>query len=104
MYPKFKNKTILFSLNRYERKKNINLAIESFAEFKHKYPQSAHDTILIIAGGYDTRLPENVEHHEELINLAKELQVDEETFFLRSITNEQRITLLKDSKVLLYTP
>ena len=39
-----------------------------------------------------------------LINLAKELQVDEETFFLRSITNEHRITLLKDSKVLLYTP
>lgn len=29
----------------------------------------------MVAGGYDTRLTENVEHHIELVELAKELGI-----------------------------
>jgi len=58
--------TIISSLNRYERKKNINLAIESFAYFKEKNRKASEDSILVVAGGYDPRLAENVEHYEEL--------------------------------------
>jgi alpha-1,3/alpha-1,6-mannosyltransferase len=64
---------ILTSLNRYERKKNIGLALESFNFFlknaeKKVFGQenSQSDVILVIAGGYDTRLTENVDLHREL--------------------------------------
>merc|ERR1711971_1360561 len=50
---------LLISINRFERKKNIGLALEAFAEL----PKNVRDqTKLILAGGYDKHLPENVEH------------------------------------------
>ena len=52
---------ILTSLNRYERKKNIPLALKAFA-IHHE----SQNSILVIAGGYDTRVMENVEHEKEL--------------------------------------
>lgn len=48
-----------FSLNRYERKKNINLAVESFALMLQKQP-SLSDYKLVVAGGYDPKVPENI--------------------------------------------
>jgi alpha-1,3/alpha-1,6-mannosyltransferase len=57
---------ILTSLNRYERKKNIPLALEAFAAYMNgdfKKAQNGIDPILVIAGGYDPRLSENVEVH-----------------------------------------
>jgi len=68
-----KNTKIFTSLNRYERKKNINLALYSFAEYIKLKPED--DSLLVIAGGYDTRLHENVEHHLELVALAKKLDI-----------------------------
>lgn len=55
----------------------------------------------MIAGGYDDAVPENVEHYQELSELAEGLK---NVIFLRSISNEQRLTLLKYSDILLYTP
>ena len=54
------------SLNRYERKKNIHLALESFGYYIKNNNDKIKDAILVIAGGYDTRLAENVEYHLEL--------------------------------------
>ena len=54
---------ILTSLNRYERKKNISLALEAFAGYMNgdfKKAQNGIDPVLVIAGGYDPRLSENV--------------------------------------------
>ena len=51
---------ILTSLNRYERKKNIPLALKAFAMHENQ------DALLVVAGGYDTRVAENVEHEKEL--------------------------------------
>ena len=62
---KGKRNIVFTSLNRYERKKNIPLAIKAF----HKYLQNESDyrnEILVIAGGYDPRVTENVEHYDEL--------------------------------------
>ena len=71
----YKNKKpkILTSLNRYERKKDINLALKAFALLlkEGKYD----DVVLVVAGGYDTRVVENVEHHLELKALAEELNI-----------------------------
>jgi alpha-1,3/alpha-1,6-mannosyltransferase len=64
------NTLIITSLNRYERKKNINLALESYAAFLKNKEGAVQESILVIAGGYDERLLENVDHHLELVNLA----------------------------------
>ena len=90
-------------MNRYERKKNINLALQSFAEYL-KLPDSDQNFILVVAGGYDERVIENIEHHLELVNLATSLGITEKIVFLRSISNEQRILLLRNTNILLYTP
>lgn len=60
--------------------------------------------ILVIAGGYDTRLEENVQVHAELKHRARELGLESQVVFLQSINNNQRILLLENTKVLLYTP
>jgi alpha-1,3/alpha-1,6-mannosyltransferase len=52
-------------LNRYERKKNINLALEAFADLITDHPNLAEgkDKVkLVIAGGYDLKVAENIEH------------------------------------------
>ena len=95
---------ILTSLNRYERKKNIGLAISSFADYLSKPGNDNGNNILVIAGGWDPRVAENVEHEQELIDIAKKHKVLEEVVFLKSISNDQRLLLLKRSNVLLYTP
>jgi alpha-1,3/alpha-1,6-mannosyltransferase len=95
---------IVLSLNRYERKKNIGLALESFAEYLDTYKPKDKEPLLVIAGGYDQRVLENVEHHFELVALAKKLGITERVCFLRSISNDQRLLILKSTQVLLYTP
>jgi alpha-1,3/alpha-1,6-mannosyltransferase len=70
---------VITSLNRYERKKDIPLALKALSKVKKP-------ATLVIAGGYDERVLENVEHHLELVNLAKKLQV--EVIFLRSISSQ----------------
>lgn len=62
------------------------------------------DTVLVVAGGWDPRVAENVEHEKELRALAKELKITDKVVFLKSISNDQRLLLLENTKVLLYTP
>ena len=61
--------------HRYERKKNIGLAIQAFQHFKEQLPHHEHHTrsgahgqtervLLVVAGGYDLRVDENVEYLE----------------------------------------
>ncbi|KAG0340777.1 Alpha-1,3-mannosyltransferase-like protein [Podila humilis] len=125
------------SINRYERKKDINLAIQAFARLllslENKETSSRtssgteirtpHDLRLVIAGGYDIRITENVEHHKELVQLAEQTYglkcftitasasatttvVPRETqvLFLQSISDAQKRFLLQSSRALLYTP
>ena len=95
---------IITSLNRYERKKNINLALESFSRFVRERRNHPERFLLIIAGGYDNDVRENVEHYQELIALTNDLQIQSQVVFLRSISNEARAALLHHSTVILYTP
>lgn len=59
---------------------------------------------MIIAGGYDSRITENIEHHKELAALAESLHVADRVVFKFSISNEERIQLLSKATALLYTP
>lgn len=70
--PEADEEILFLSINRYERKKNIQLAVEAFSQVKKELnAEAAARSRLIIAGGYDTRVQENVDVYEELMNAAK---------------------------------
>ncbi|CAG8687243.1 31268_t:CDS:2 [Gigaspora margarita] len=116
------SKLTILSINRFEKKKNIVLAIRAFAMLRDDNMISKEQFLnmrLIIAGGYDHRVQENVEHHKELDRVA--LRSELETFtimpgsteyppesvqviFLCSFNEAQRTYLLSKSHCLLYTP
>lgn len=76
--------------------------------------------VLIVTGGYDNRVQENVQYHKELDDLATSLGLQTATskavisalsipdsidvLFLLSVPSAFRDTLLAQSKLLLYTP
>ncbi|PSC71528.1 alpha-1,3 1,6-mannosyltransferase ALG2 [Micractinium conductrix] len=91
------------SINRFERKKGIGLAVEALQELRGR--GAAHvDARLVVAGGYDPRLPENVEHLEELRALAERCGVAHAVAFLPSFSDVQRGWLLGAATAVLYTP
>lgn len=99
------NSCVLLSINRYERKKNLSLCIKALAALKNVLSEEEHEKIyLIMAGGYDKRVEENVEHHLELIGLADELQVTDKIIFLRSPSDLNKVSILNNSDIVIYTP
>lgn len=92
---------LLTSLNRFERKKNIGLAIETLSAL---HSRGLRHTRLVVAGGYDPRVDENVEHLEELRALADRLGVRGAVSFRTNVSDEERAGLLASSRCVLYTP
>lgn len=61
------------SVNRYERKKSVETAILGFSKLRNRFGPHVfekHNLRLVICGGYDPRLPENVQYYDELAYLA----------------------------------
>lgn len=84
-------KLSLLSMNRFERKKNVSLAIEMLGALKERLPSSLFDKIeLTVAGGYDIKNLENVEHMQELKDLCEELNVTECVSFRPSVSDSER--------------
>ena len=100
--------TVFLSINRYERKKNIGLAIEALKELyqdlNSSNPQSKKTVHLIIVGGYDSLVEENKQHFEELVNKAKELGVEDKVSFLKSPSDDKKHLLLHSCTAVIYTP
>ncbi|KAF5730738.1 alpha-1 3/1 6-mannosyltransferase ALG2 [Tripterygium wilfordii] len=97
------------SINRFERKKNIDLAVSAFAALQNlgtdvPQRQNLADTTLTIAGGYDKRLKENVEYLEELKSLAEREGVSHRIKFITSCSTAERNALLSQCLCVLYTP
>jgi len=90
----------IVSLNRFERKKNIQLLLQSYAYLKGKVVSSLPP--LIIAGGYDTQNAENVEYLHELKQLAKDLNIH--VTFKTSVSDDERSELMTSCLCLVYTP
>ena len=113
----WKPKKVLLSINRFEPKKNIGLALRAFAALT---PSARHNVRLVIAGGYDPRLPENVTYHSHLVTQAESLGLktatsknfvtalnippEIEVLFLLSVPTQLKSMLLATAKLLLYTP
>ncbi|XP_021769755.1 alpha-1,3/1,6-mannosyltransferase ALG2-like [Chenopodium quinoa] len=98
------SKMNFLSINRFERKKNIDLAISAFASLLKAEGNEENDVTLTIAGGYDTRLRENVEYLEELKFLAQKEGVTDRVTFVTSCSTSERNTLLSECLCVLYTP
>ncbi|CCG82156.1 Alpha-1,3-mannosyltransferase alg2 [Taphrina deformans PYCC 5710] len=113
------DRQIVLSINRFERKKNIELALQSFSALK-THARFA-DIVLVLAGGYDERVSENVNYHSELqtgcsqhglnhqtlkgpYNLPLRFENDVNVYFLLSIPAELKASLLACSTLLAYTP
>lgn len=96
---------VFFSINRYERKKNLGLALYAFKQLEAYLTKAEWEKVyLIMAGGYDTRVLENVEHYEELEYLCDELSLSSKVTFLLSPSDREKLWLLKRAQVLVYTP
>ncbi|KAK9809938.1 hypothetical protein WJX72_002056 [[Myrmecia] bisecta] len=99
---------VFVSINRFERKKEVELAIRALHALPHKH-SAGHDADvkccrLVIAGGYDARLAENREYMQELKDLIAELDLQDKVFMLPSFSDAQRAALLASCRALLYTP
>ncbi|CAM9660557.1 unnamed protein product [Discosporangium mesarthrocarpum] len=93
------------SLNRFERKKNLPLAIEAVAWAQERLaPGSREKLRLVVAGGYDPRVAENVEHLEELRALVAALGLEGRVDFRVNIGDDERTALLRSASCVLYTP
>lgn len=109
-------KYIFVSLNRYERKKNIKLLLQStrslFEELQTESTKSIYqkgnditdDILVVIAGGYDERVDENVSYYQELNDYAKMHGISTHVVFRKSISDEERNALLYHAGVVVYTP
>ncbi|RYQ96521.1 hypothetical protein Ahy_B08g092304 isoform D [Arachis hypogaea] len=86
------------SINRFERKKNIELAILAFAMLHS--PEAS----LTVAGGFDIRLKENVEYLEQLKALAEREGVSNRIRFITSCSTTERNALLSECLCVIYTP
>jgi alpha-1,3/alpha-1,6-mannosyltransferase len=115
--PMWQDRNIILSINRFEKKKDIGLAIKAYAGLgKH----GRENVRLVLAGGYDPRVPENVTYHKELVELAESLGLktattktivtalnvpdDVDVLFLLSVPNTLKAMLLKSARLLVYTP
>ena len=116
-------KIILLSINRFERKKNIGLAIKAMSALKTKIDPDIFPKLqLIIAGGYDLRVSENRYYLSELEEMADQNFLTHNTLpfsssisaedgdndyniiFMPSISDAIKIQLLSMAFLVVYTP
>ncbi|CAI5982502.1 unnamed protein product [Closterium sp. NIES-65] len=107
------------SINRYERKKEITTAVSALGLLTRSSghtgtPGSQGATVaalakgqrprLVVAGGCDARVRENVEYLQELKQLAVMEGVASDVLFLTSISDSLKAQLLSHCTAVVYTP
>ena len=92
------------SINRYELKKNIKLALHAMNELKAMLNDDLEGIEMVIAGGYDDRVPENYKCYHQLVNLVESLDLKDHVKFHKSISSNTKLELIRSSTCLLYTP
>lgn len=118
---------LFLSINRFEPKKNLGLVIRAMSEslkiisdydlsnfilplsLLEKLKSCLEDTEwenvhLVVAGGYDVRLPESVEYLEELKQLVSKESLERKVTFVLSPTDMVKVSLLSRCTALVYTP
>ena len=99
------NAFVFLSVNRYERKKDLGLALAALGCLKSKLSPELYNRVrVIIAGGYDRRVTENIDYFADLVVLSDQLQVSSQVTFLKSPSDSQKYSLLAGCHCVLYTP
>ncbi len=88
---------LFLSINRFEAKKNIALALDSFAaakrEIENQHGEEAAEQLqLVLAGGWDHRVGDNVATLDELQKQSKKLGLSHLTLRFQSQTGEKKGT------------
>lgn len=97
--------TVFLSINRFERKKNLPLALRALADLKQMVSDDEWNKIhLAMAGGYDENNQENVDHFQELQDVAESLGICKKLCFFKSVSNDTKMALLKSAVSVIYTP
>ncbi|KAF8361175.1 algn-2 [Pristionchus pacificus] len=94
------------SLNRFEGKKNHQLAIDAFVELGRRLRPSDYARChLVVAGGYDRKNEENLLVYRQLRDHALDCGLSSKAhFFLQSPSDEEKLWLLRNARAVLYTP
>ncbi len=88
-------KISILSIGRYERVKNVRLAIEAIAALRaHLPPQVFENIQLVVAGGFDERLAENRETLVDLQAQARNLHLEHQVVFLKSVPQKELLALV----------
>ena len=88
-------KITILSIGRYERAKNVQLAIEAIAALRAPMPREVFDRIqLVVAGGFDERLAENRETLADLQALARHRDLEQQVVFLKSVPHKELLALV----------
>ena len=95
------NDAPIVSINRFERKKNIELLLTAYSLLQKEVGNMAPP--LIIAGGYDIRNAENLEYLQELRQLATNLSISN-IKFRPNVSDQERATLMQTALCIVYTP
>ena len=79
----------------------MKLAIKAMSLLKFKLTEDEWNSChLILAGGYDKRLGENINHFEEIKELVRNLNLENNVSLMRSINDKQKINLLTKISIL----
>jgi alpha-1,3/alpha-1,6-mannosyltransferase len=96
---------MILSLNRYERHKNLSLAMMAFALLREHVSSAVFAHLqFVIAGGYDARFAEHRQTFLALQALARQLGLEQQVRFIRSCTEAERLALLAHCRCVVYTP
>ena len=88
-------KISIMSIGRYERVKNVRLAIDAIAALRTRLPPQVFENIqLVVAGGFDERLAENRETLADLQAQARELRLEQQVVFLKSVPQKELLALV----------
>jgi alpha-1,3/alpha-1,6-mannosyltransferase len=95
----------ILSVNRFEKKKRLDLAIEALRLLRDRLPATVFETVqLVMTGAYDARIAEHREVLAELETLVQQHGLTEHVTLMPSCTEAQRRTWLAQCRCVIYTP
>lgn len=99
------NSFVFLSINRFERKKNLVLALKAMEALETIISDEEWSKVhLVMAGGYDLQNKENVEHYKELVELSTKMNLINKVTFLKSPNDLVKVSLLSNCNCVIYTP
>lgn len=97
-------RTTFVSINRFEKKKNLQLAVQAFYIMLRKHASTGKRCQLIIAGGFDARIEEHVEQFAQLEQLIGRYDLQQYVTLKKNITDAERRELMLEALAVVYTP